>query len=846
MRQRLDELPIEHTDGATVLAALEGVLAVGPPRDQPLARAELFEAWRRYLCAVAARHPLVLVVEDIHWADDGSLDFIDFLARWAEGPLVLLCLARRELLETRPSWGGGLANALTVVVEPLAPDETARLMDGLLAGGVPEPLRDRVVALSEGNPLFVEEMVRMLLDRGVLRFANGHWELAGDVAAVDIPPSVQAVLAARLDALPADEKRVAQDAAVVGRIFWDVVVAHLVRAGREPTHELIRRLRVRDLVVQRNPSSLADAREYGFRHVLVRDVAYDSLPKRERARLHREIAAWAEAELADRIEEFAELIAGHLAAALAYEEGFASAGSEDLRRLRETTRQAAERAARRAAAVSQMAAAARWLRLAVDLARTLRVPPREMARLAHEYADLAWENSDPRERSDVLAGAIDGLLGLADRTDEDEQVLAGLREQRGQALYDAGEVERAREVLRTGIADLEPGPPSRGRAALLDRLGWTYWRAGEVDAAVPVLERAIAEATASTADEILRWAHHNLGIALAFLGRNDEAIALLEESFAAARAAGDRALLLRCYINVPATRYGRGDPLPPLVAVADEGLQLARRSAATHTLAWLAGNRSEFAREMGRLDEAIVHADEAVRNAVVISPGHQAARLLSRALIHRLRGDPAAARRDVEEAERISAEHEPQVAVFLPRNRALERWPDDPVAAARGLADWAVEHRASLGPRNPGVHELVRMAVRVADRVLLETAVDLHRSTRAGQPSRLLRARDAWIDALASDDLAAVEAAAAIFDEQGYRVSAADAWADAALLATRLGVTSTAGSRAEEAYRAMGVHPLLGALPETRWLVDADSDRGASSEAGRAGSIRSSVLELRP
>ena len=121
----------------------------------------------------------------------------------------------------------------------------------------------------------------MLMDRGVLRFADGQWELAHDVGSIDIPPSVQAVLAARLDTLPAEEKRLAQDAAVVGRIFWDVVVAHLAQAGREPTRELIRRLRIKDLVVQRSPSSLAEAAEYGFRHALIRDVAYDSLPKRD-------------------------------------------------------------------------------------------------------------------------------------------------------------------------------------------------------------------------------------------------------------------------------------------------------------------------------------------------------------------------------------------------------------------------------------------------------------------------------------------------------------------------------------------------------------------------------------
>ncbi len=816
LRGRIAELAIPAADVPVVSAALEAVLAVEDPRDHPRdhPREELFEAWRRTLSAVAAADPLVLVFEDVHWADDGSLAFIDFLVRWAEGPMVVLCLARHELLETRPGWGGGLTNALTVFLEPLPAAATARLMDGLLEGGVPEPLRQRIVALSEGNPLFAEEMVRMLVDRGALRFADGHWELAHDVGSIDIPPSVQAVLAARLDTLPAEEKRVAQDAAVVGRIFWDVLVAHLVQAGREPTHELIRRLRVKDLVVRRSPSSLTEAAEYGFRHALIRDVAYDSLPKRDRSRLHRDIADWAESELADRVEEFAELIAGHLAAALAYEEELVEQGDEDLRLLRGLTYRAARRAAHRAAAISQLAAAGRWLKLSVDLARALHVPPREMAALATEYADVGWENADAREREAVLGAAIDDLQALPDRTAADVQLLAGLREQRGQALYEAGDADAARDLLLAAIADLEPGPPSAARAALLDRLGWTCWRAGRVEEAVPTLERAIAEARACSSQPTLRWATHNLGAALAFLEHQDEAVALLEESFRMAREAEDRGLLMRCYINLPAVRYGRGDPLGPLIDMLDDGLRTARRAAATHSLAWLAGNRAEFSREMGRLDEALAHADEAVRNASVISPSHWSARLLSRALIHRFRGEPEDAARDLEEAERIGGEHEPQVAALRPVNLALRRWPEDPIGATTELADWVAGRRPGPSRRCMAVHELARMAMRLGDQAALARAVAAHRAARDSRPSPLLAARAAWIDGLASGDPRPLEVAAAVFEELGYRISGADALADAALLAERAGLASTAGQRAQALYREMGVHPLLGELPE--------------------------------
>ena len=183
----------------TLLRAVEALLALGPAT--ALGRDQLFDAWRRYLELLARESPLVLVQEDIHWADEGLLDFIEYIARWAEGPIVLLCLARHELLELRPTWGGGMPNATSIVLEPLDAAESAQLVDALLAGGLPAELRDRVVTLADGNPLFTEELVRMFVDRGVLRFGDGRWQLARPVEEVEIPGSIHAVLAARLDGL---------------------------------------------------------------------------------------------------------------------------------------------------------------------------------------------------------------------------------------------------------------------------------------------------------------------------------------------------------------------------------------------------------------------------------------------------------------------------------------------------------------------------------------------------------------------------------------------------------------------------------------------------------------------
>ena len=243
-------------------AVLRGVLGLG---DVPqVSRDELFDTWRAYLEALARVAPAVLVFEDIHWADEGLLDFIENMARWSEGPILLLCLARHELLERRPAWGGGVPNASSIVLEPLGRDENARLLEGLMPGGIPAALQARIVELADGNPLFTEELVRMFVDRGVIRWADGRWQLALAVDELEVPGSVQAVLAARLDALPAREKQLAQDAAVVGRVFWDAVLAFL--AGERPTRvdDLLRRLRVKELVVPREPSSLSGRRRVRF------------------------------------------------------------------------------------------------------------------------------------------------------------------------------------------------------------------------------------------------------------------------------------------------------------------------------------------------------------------------------------------------------------------------------------------------------------------------------------------------------------------------------------------------------------------------------------------------------
>jgi class 3 adenylate cyclase len=278
-------------------------------------REALFSAARAVIEGIAMRRPLVLAIDDIHWADEGMLDLIDHLARWVRGPLLLVCLARDELLERRPGWGGGRRNATSISLEPLTADETRELVAALMpehqfggqngrgngAGGDVVP---QVADRSGGNPLFAEEMVNRLIEEDT-------------VEAEALPSTVQSLLAARLDSLERLERRLLLHASVVGQTFWE---GSLVGAAREEGLDLRRTLATlqeKDLLATSPGGRLAGEREYAFKHVLIRDVAYGMLPKSVRCRKHVEVGEFIRERAGERAEAFIGLIAEHYVRAAA-------------------------------------------------------------------------------------------------------------------------------------------------------------------------------------------------------------------------------------------------------------------------------------------------------------------------------------------------------------------------------------------------------------------------------------------------------------------------------------------------------------------------------------------------
>jgi len=416
---------------------------------------ELVSAWRALFTSMARHAPVVAVFEDIHWADPTMLDVLDELAERVDGPILFICPARPDLLRTRPAWGGGRRSFGSLPLDALSGEESAQLVSSLLAvDDLPKGVRRQILERSEGNPFFLEEIVRHLIDDGLLIQENGRWQARASIDDVEIPDNVQSVILARLDLLAPEEKRVAQRAAVVGRVFWDGAARTL--AGVDDLDSVLRTLRRREFVLERPSSSIAGQAEYVFKHILTRDVAYESLPRRERGRAHAETAAWIEETTGERTGEFAETLAHH------YDAAFSFLHDEDFRqKARVHFVTAAENALRRFA-IQQ---GERFAQRAVELSE----PGSQRVEALEALGDLYYLafNGDGAWRAyrDALAELSDHEEGFARLAGK-----AGLFGARWVgSIHELPETEEVRAMIDAGLRAAGPHEDRERTLLLVDR-----------------------------------------------------------------------------------------------------------------------------------------------------------------------------------------------------------------------------------------------------------------------------------------------------------------------------------------------------------------------------------------
>jgi tetratricopeptide (TPR) repeat protein len=310
-RARIGALLPEGEDRTVVKDRVAAAVGLG---DATWSIQETFWGIRKLLESVASDRPVVVVFDDIHWAEPAFLDLVEYLEGWSRSsPTLILCIARPELSETRPGWASAATEPVTLALDPLTHEESDRLIQNLLGpSAVSDAFRHRIVETAVGNPLFVEEMLGMLIDEDLLQREDDRWVSTDEDASVPTPPSIQSLLNARIEQLPTAERAILQTASVIGTSFWWGAVVDLSPAGDRS--EIASRLQnlVRKGMIRPDPSALAGQDAFRFHHILIRDAAYNSVPKAVRAALHARLAGWIEATVGERLDEYEEIVGYHL------------------------------------------------------------------------------------------------------------------------------------------------------------------------------------------------------------------------------------------------------------------------------------------------------------------------------------------------------------------------------------------------------------------------------------------------------------------------------------------------------------------------------------------------------
>jgi predicted ATPase/class 3 adenylate cyclase len=581
-------------------------------------RVEAFAAWRRFFEGLAEQRPLVLVFEDLHWADEGLLDFIDHLVDWAGGsPLLVVCTARPELLERRPGWGGGKLNATTLVLPPLPNEDAARLIAALIGQAVlPAEIQASLLARAGGNPLYAEQYVRMFAERGS----------ADDLP---LPENVQGIIAARLDGLPPNEKAVLQDAAVVGKVFWPGV---LLAIGGEEPEQLLHSLERKEFVRRERRSTVGGEVEHAFRHMLVRDVAYGQIPRAERVQKHRRAAEWIEA-LSERTDDVSEMLAHHYASALE----FARASGQDTDELAERARHALRAAGERALMLSAFPAAERFLSDALELWPQ---DDSELPDVQYALVDaLNWTGGLTEELIiEVRDGALArGRLGLAAKA---EIRLAFY-------WWNRGEREQVDRHVEAAATLVEQAPLSPEKAWALHYLSIRALVADRPEKSVAAAQTAAELAEALGLDALRAQALITLGSARLSLGEVD-GIEEIERGLAAGEALNSGEIVIRSCKNLGDAVQRIGE-LERAANLHQRGLETARRLGDAYHVRWFSGELAADRYLEGRWDEAVALADEVIAGVEAGSPHYMESVCRdTRALIRLARGDTAAALSDSE------------------------------------------------------------------------------------------------------------------------------------------------------------------------------------------------------
>jgi predicted ATPase/class 3 adenylate cyclase len=692
-------------------------------------KADLFAGWRLFFERLTVHDPVLMVFEDIQWADPSLMEFLDYLLEWSRSfPIFVMTVARPGT--DRTSLAAARRNAVSIYLEPLSPRAMEELLTGLVPG-LPEELTNKILDRAEGVPLYAVETVRMLLDRGLLVEDGPVYRVTGPIEDLEVPQTLHALIAARLDGLSPGERRFVQDASVLGKTFSRAGAAAVSALGERELEPLLASLVAKEvLLVQADPRS-PERGQYGFLQDIVRTVAYETLSKKDRKDKHLQVAAYLERAWGEEEEEIVEVVASHLVEAYRL-----APDADDAAHIGDRARRMLIRAAERSASLAAAAEAQSYFQQAAELTSSAL----ERAELVERTGQMAFNLGLPEE----AVAHYEEAARLFEESAQSHQA-ARVQARLAEVEFVQGHLEQAIERMNKAYAVLSGEEPDPDIALVAAQLGRFLAVAGRHEEAVPPLEEALELAEHLELPEVYAQALASRAIGLTNRGRLREAETLLRHALEVALAEGLTSAALRAYNNLAVALESR-DRFAEVIEVANDSIALARRTGdRLRELSWLTGGIIDLFLA-GRWDEAEAHAEEA-RGAPELAANESAAAGLADVLpvlIHRNRLEQA---RDVLGAVpgRDSENPEARLSYDLGLARLMRAQGNS--AEALAAAEHALTNLAHLGLSRAlmkqALVEAVEAALDLGDAAKAEELLGVVRSARPGQVTPYLRSHAA-------------------------------------------------------------------------------------------------------
>ena len=805
LRETVAEIVLDPEERAFVEPRLQHLLGL-TERTAP-DREDLFSAWRLFVERMADDDPVVMVFEDLQWADASLVEFLEYLLDWSRShPIYVITLARPEVAERHPGWGANQRSFTSLSLEPLPGEAVDALLRGLVPG-LPDEAVARIRERADGIPLYAVETVRTLLDRGLLEPAEGGYRVVGELGPLDVPETLHALIASRLDGLSADERRVLQDAAVLGKTFSPRGLAALGGGDPDELRALLAGLVRKELLYQDSDPRSPERGQYGFLQALVQRVAYETLARRDRKARHLAAARYLAEEAGIEPDEIAEVIAAHLLDAHR-----AAPDDPDAGEIKASARTWLTRAAERAAGLAALEDAQRAFEAAVELA----VDPLERARLLERAGAAALSAN----RLDAARRHLREAFALCDEagaTHDRARVASAL----GLALWQVGRIEEAIRLMEDAHAVLTGDEPDEDVATLAAELARLHFFAGDLPRAAERVEQALEVGEALQLPRVLSEALNTKSLVLQH--RRHEAEALLRKALELALAHDLVFQALRAYNNL-LVLLEAGDRQEELGAVLAEGLELARRRGDRFWELRLTGGLVDDLRQRGDWDEACALAD----SIALAEVGHDASLVSTALIVVRVRldrGERSAARDVLADLAGVLDADDVQ-------QRSVELWRRALAAEAEGRLDDACAElaevvRLSIELRNmAGVSECARDVADLALRgARLERALEIASLCDALPPGARTRAITSQTERIHAAAAVAAGDDAAAADHFGVALAHARNLGFALWLAPVLrdyGAWLARSGRHEEAApllaEARGLFERMGAVVWLEWL----------------------------